>query len=139
MRISGSRRVALDTSAYSHLRARHEGVAARIAAAEMVYVPVVVLGELEAAFRSGTRERENLAILASFLAEPFVSVLDVTPEVARRYGQLFAQLRSAGTPLPVNDIWIAATCFDSGAQLLTFDGDFERIPSLDVELFQVGR
>jgi predicted nucleic acid-binding protein len=33
----------------------------------------------------------------------------VTPGVARLYGRLFADLRRAGTPIPINDVWIAAT------------------------------
>jgi tRNA(fMet)-specific endonuclease VapC len=51
--------------------------------------------------------------------------------VAIRYGRFFADLRRAGTPIPTNDLWIAATALDSGAHLLTFDGDFERIAALD--------
>lgn len=124
-------RLILDTSAYSHFRAGHERVLDLIAAAEIVFLPAIVLGELEAAFALGGRERENRTLLAELVAEPFVSVLPVTPAVARHYGRLFAGLRRAGTPLPINDIWIAATTLDCGGHLLTFDGDFRRIPFLD--------
>jgi tRNA(fMet)-specific endonuclease VapC len=55
----------------------------------------------------------------------------VTADVARRYGEIFVELRTAGTPIPVNDIWIAATTIDAGAQLVTFDSDFERVARLD--------
>jgi len=134
MRSSGSsrvERVVLDTSAYSHMRTNHTGVISWLSAADRVYVPVIVLGELAAAFRRGRRELENRQTLDDFLAEPFVSTLLVTPGVARRYGQVFASLRSAGTPIPVNDIWIAATVLDSGAHLLTFDSDFARVTELE--------
>jgi tRNA(fMet)-specific endonuclease VapC len=124
-------RLVLDTSAYSHFRAGDERVVDLIATAEIVYLPAVVLGELEAAFTLGRRERENLTLLAELLAENFVSTLPVTPAVARRYGRLFADLRRAGTPIPINDIWIAATALDCGGHLLTFDNDFEQIGSLD--------
>lgn len=124
-------RLVLDTSAYSHFRAADERVLDLIAAAEIVFLPTVVLGELEAGFNLGRRERENRTLLAEFLAEPFVSILPVTPAVARRYGRLFADLRRAGTPIPINDIWIAATTHDCGGHLLTFDGDFDHISSLD--------
>jgi hypothetical protein len=53
--------------------------------------------------------------------------------VARRYGRLFADLRRAGTPIPINDIWIAATTLDCGGHLLTFDGDFKVIASRYVQ------
>lgn len=83
-------RLILDTSAYSHLRAGHPQVLDRVAAAEAVFLPIVVLGELEAAFLLGSRERENRRVLAEFLAEPFTAVLPVTLGVTRHYGQLIA-------------------------------------------------
>ena len=125
------RRLVLDTSAYSHLRAGHEAVLDRVAASEVVWMPVTVLGELEAGFELGSRTRENRVILAEFLAEPWVGILQVTPQVARQYGQIFARLRRAGLPIPVNDIWIAAAAIDCGGHLLSFDHDFERIEGLD--------
>lgn len=124
-------RLVLDTSAYSHFRAGDERVLDFIAEAEVVFLPAIVLGELEAAFSLGRRERENRTLLAEFLAEPFVSILPVTPATARRYGQVFVELRRAGTPIPINDVWIAASTLDCGGHLLTFDKDFKAISSLD--------
>jgi tRNA(fMet)-specific endonuclease VapC len=126
-----SGRLVLDTSAYSHFRAGDERVLDLIAVAEVVFLPTIVLGELEAGFSLGRRERENRTLLVEFLTEPFVSILPVTPMVARHYGRLFADLRRAGTPIPINDIWIAATTLDCGGHLLSFDGDFEKVASLD--------
>jgi tRNA(fMet)-specific endonuclease VapC len=124
-------RLVLDTSAYSRLRSGHPSVLDALAAAEVVLVPVTVLGELEAGFELGSRAKENRAVLAEFLAESFVEVLEVTRSAARRYGRIFAQLRRAGTPIPVNDIWIAAVTLDCGARLLTFDRDFARVEGLE--------
>lgn len=124
-------RIVLDTSAYSHFRGNHAEVVNRIAAAHVVYLPTTVLGELEAAFRLGRRTGDNRAKLEEFLQEDFVSVLPVTTDVARRYGEIFVDLRTAGTPIPVNDIWIAAATIDAGAQLITFDADFDRIARLE--------
>lgn len=121
----------LDTSAYSHFRGGDERVLDFIAAAPTVILPVVVLGELEAGFLLGRRERENRTLLGEFIAERFVSVLQATPSIARLYGRLFADLRRAGTPIPINDIWIAATTLDCGGHLLTFDEDFQKMGSLD--------
>lgn len=130
-------RLVLDTSAYSHLRAGHPQVLDRVAAAEAVFLPIVVIGELEAAFLLGSRERENRRVLAEFLSEPFTAVLPVTLGVTRHYGQLIAELRRAGTPIPINDVWIAATTRDCGGHLLTFDTDFGRIRSLDCTILPV--
>jgi tRNA(fMet)-specific endonuclease VapC len=137
MTISGAEpteRLVLDTSAYSRFRAQHHETADHIARAEAVLVPVTVIGELEAAFRLGTRLAENRVALGEFLAEPFVLVLDVTKNIARKYGEINAQLRRSGTPVSSNDIWIAAATLDAGGTLVTFDSDFSRIPNLPLVL-----
>lgn len=129
-------RLALDTSAYSRLRAGDERVHDAIATAEVVLMPVTVLGELWGAFELGSRARENRVMLSEFLGEPFVIVVPVSANVARQYGLVYAALRRAGTPIPVNDMWIAATALDQGACLLTFDQDFERVAGLDHVLLE---
>ncbi len=134
--VDSARRLVLDTSAYSQMRAGHGGVLDRMAAAEVVLIPATVLGELEAGFELGRRARENRVALTEFLAEPFVAILPTTPEVARRYGRLFARLRRTGTPVPINDVWIAAATVDCGGQLLTFDEDFRRIETLDCTVLE---
>ncbi len=134
MTASGAERVSrlvLDTSAYSHFRRGDAAVLDTLARAERVLIPVTVLGELEAAFELGSRARENRRGLDDFLAEPFVDLIDATASVARHYGRVFATLKRGGTPVPVNDIWIAAATLDCGGTLLTFDRDFERIAGLD--------
>jgi predicted nucleic acid-binding protein len=128
-------RLALDTSAYAHLRHGESRVIGVVAEAEVVYISATVLGELEAGFRVGTRYRENQHALAELLREPYVEIRDTTADVARRYGEVFAALRSAGTPIPVNDIWIAAATIDVGAHLITFDKDFSKVEGLSHTLF----
>jgi tRNA(fMet)-specific endonuclease VapC len=107
--------------------------------ASSVLVPTIVLGELEAGFILGGRAAENRVMLDDFLAEPFVTVADVTAEVAARYGHLFAQLRRSGTPIPTNDVWIAAVTIASGAHLVTFDEDFARIGGLSATILAADR
>jgi predicted nucleic acid-binding protein len=126
----------LDTSAYTHLRGGDERVAEAIAAARVVSLSVITLGELEAGALIGKRTAENRAVLADFLSAPFVSVLPASADVARVYGRLFAALRKAGTPIGTNDIWIAATAVESGAHLVTFDQDFARIAGLDCTILK---
>lgn len=122
--------VALDTSAYSHLRRGHTAVIDIIACAEVVELCATVLGELEAGFRLGSRYQENIETLEEFLREPFVRTEPLAETAARRYSVLFATLRRNGTPIPVNDIWIASAALTTGAHLITFDSDFQKIPSL---------
>ncbi len=128
--MTSAERLVLDTSAYTKLRVGHEGVMDWIAGAQAVLVPTIVVGELEAGFEGGSRAAENRAVLAEFLSEPFVTVVDVTRSIARHYGQIFTRLRRAGTPIPVNDIWIAACTLDAGGLLLSLDRDFEHVEGL---------
>lgn len=125
-----SRKIVLDTSAYSWMRSGHEEVLDAAASADIVWVPTVVLGELVAGFALGHRQRENLVWLDEFLSEPFVSIRPVTREVALQYGRIFAELRRGGTPIPINDVWIAATALDCGGSLVTFDRHFQKIAGL---------
>jgi tRNA(fMet)-specific endonuclease VapC len=117
----------LDTSAYSHFRRGNEEVAALLDRAELVGVPTVTLGELRTGFLLGSNRRRNEAELDAFLDSPVVEILPVDTETSRHYAEIVAELRRAGTPVPTNDIWIAATAARNGASVLTCDGHFERI------------
>src|SRR5688572_11055783 len=134
MPTSGSRlptRIVLDTSAYSRFVARDERVTSFLEAAQVIYLPAVVVGELESGFRAGRRFDINRNLLMTFLDIADVRVLPVTTDVARVYGLLHAELKRLGTPLSTNDLWIAATTMETGAHLVTFDRDFEEVPALD--------
>lgn len=119
--------ICVDTSAYSNFRRGEERVTRQIDRARWIGVPSIVVGELHAGFRSGTRTDRNLGELNEFLRHPAVQVLTVDEEVARLYGELVAELRAAGRPLPTNDIWIAATAVRFGATVLTFDSHYRAI------------
>ena len=129
-----SRRYCLDTSAYSMLRRGEPQVTELIDAAEWIGVPAVALGELYAGFALGDRRIENEQILEEFLEEPVVTALDVDPSVARIFGELIAELRQAGTPLPTNDVWIAAQTVRAGAAVLTFDQHFRHMPRVSAHI-----
>lgn len=130
-------RLVLDTSAYSHLRAGHSEVLECVAGATVVVMPVTVLGELEVGFELGSRTEENRRVLAEFLHEPFVTVLAVTQATVGYYARIFTALRRAGTPLPINDVWIAAATMECNGHLLTFDRDYRHVGELDHTLLEV--
>ena len=117
----------LDTSAYSNFRRGNEEVATLLDQAELVGVPTVALGELRTGFLLGGRRQRNETELDAFLDNPVVQVLPVDSETSRHYAGIVAELRKAGTPLPTNDIWIAATAARNGTTVLTCDDHFERI------------
>lgn len=123
----------IDTSAYSQLMQGREALRVRLEEADTVYVPATVLGELYAGFEMGSRPRENAALLGEFLEQPAVTVVHTDDPVAQRYGKVVQQLRAQGTPIPTNDIWIAAAALETGSRLLAYDEHFEHVPGVIVE------
>jgi len=120
----------LDTNAYSALKRGHGEVAQLVRDSVELAFSMVVIGELLFGFRNGTLLERNTAELEALLAHPRVTVLPVTRTTADRFGRIAAMLRKAGTPIPSNDIWIAAHAVESGAELLSFDAHFAAIPGL---------
>jgi len=129
-------RLCLDTSAFSHWQRGHAEVSRILDESKDVGVPAIAIGELKAGFRLGARERKNEAELSEFLANPDVRILDVDEEAAEQYAQVVADLTRAGTPVPTNDIWIAALALREGATVLTFDEHFRSIPRVGVLLLK---
>ena len=123
----------LDTCAYSRLMSGNPQLQACMEEADMLLVPAIVLGELHTGFELGTRKTENEARLEMFMEAASVRVQDANWDIARRYGIIVNQLRRNGTPIPTNDIWIAATALELGARLITYDAHFRLVPGLIVE------
>lgn len=120
-------KVLLDTSAYSALKRGHEGVAELVRRSQGILFSVVVAGELLYGFRSGSKLAENLRELKAFFANPYVAVVDVTLDTADRFSRIASSLRRRGTPIPTNDIWIAAHAMETGADLVSFDRHFAQV------------
>ena len=120
-------RYCLDTSAYSQFKRGEPEVAELMDRAEWVGVPSIVIGELFVGFATGGRRARNADELSEFLSNPVVEEIPVDGEVARIYAEIVTALRQAGTPLPTNDIWIAATSARAGAPVLTFDQHFQAV------------
>ena len=123
-------RVALDTNRIADQFRGDEGLAELLGTAEEVWIPLMVLGEIKAGFYGGTQHRRNEALLSRLLAKPTVGVLLPKQETAEQYSRLFVQLKRAGTPVPDNDLWIAALVLEHNLCLITRDVHFERIPQL---------
>lgn len=123
-------RYCLDTSAYSRFKLGEPAVTELIDSAFYVCLPSIAVGELLAGFRLGAHERRNTTELWDFLADPAADVLDVDVHVAERYSLIYADLRRIGTPIPTNDMWIAATASANGTTILTFDDHFSAIPDV---------
>ncbi len=117
----------LDTSAYSLFKRGDRKAIEFIDGADWLGVPSIVLGELWVGFLSGSQTDRNIAELGEFLANPVVEEMVVDHDVARLYAEIVAALKEAGTPLPTNDIWVAASAAHVGATVLTSDTHFTAI------------
>jgi tRNA(fMet)-specific endonuclease VapC len=122
--------VVLDTNAYTALLVGDELVLDAVASADLVLMSAVVLGELYAGFKGGRQEQDNARVLEDFLRRPAVRIIDVTRATAEVFGVVKHQLRQAGTPIPINDVWIAAHALESGSWLVTYDRHFVKIAGL---------
>jgi tRNA(fMet)-specific endonuclease VapC len=123
-------RLLLDTNAYSALKRGHPAAADLVRRSEEVLFSTVVAGELLYGFRCGNRFERNRQELDEFMANPFVKVVPVTMATADRFSRVAAALRKRGTPIPVNDIWVAAQAMETGAELLSLDRHYEAIDGL---------
>ncbi len=123
-------RVALDVNRYDDLLTGDERVAMVIENAETVHVPFVVIGELRAGFAAGTRQVENERLLRRFLQKEGVELVCADEQTTHHYASVFAQLRRQGTPIPTNDMWIAALSLQHDFVLCTRDRHFDRLPQI---------
>jgi tRNA(fMet)-specific endonuclease VapC len=123
-------RIAIDTNRYVDFARGLADAVSRLRAAERILVPLIVLGELRAGFLAGSRAPENEANLARFLNSPRVDVLLADEDTTHHYARLFHQLRRQGTPIPTNDIWIAALVVQHQLYLFARDTHFDHLPQI---------
>lgn len=123
-------RLALDTNRYADLCRGTAGVVETIASADEVWLPFVVIGELRAGFAVGTQGPHNEAVLRRFLLKPGVGVLYGDEQTTHHYASLYRQLRNHGTPIPTNDMWIAALVLQHSLTLYDHDAHFDALPQL---------
>lgn len=126
------KKVLLDTNAYAALLRGDEKVLLAIGKAEAVYLSAIVLGELFAGFRGGNSFAENRKLLERFLDRPHVALLSAGLETADVFGSVKQQLKEQGTPIPINDVWIAAHAMETGSVLVTYDRHFDQVAGLRV-------
>jgi tRNA(fMet)-specific endonuclease VapC len=128
-------RLLLDTSAYSAFLRGDARVQRRLQEADGILVSPIVLGELKSGFARGRHRQKNERELADFLASPRVEVVNLDEGTSERYAVILNSLRSAGAPIPTNDVWIAASAMQYGLRVLTTDGHFRRVAQILVEYF----
>lgn len=129
IRVSGD--LVLDTSVVIAALRGVPGIEPRLDRVERLWLPLIALGELELGVELASNRRTQRAALDAFL--PAVGVLSLTAETTRHYARLRAALTRAGTPIPENDLWIAAIAVERGWPLATRDGHFAHVGELVVQ------
>jgi len=124
------KKIILDTNCYTAYLAGDLRILQILAESTAVFMSIFVLGELYAGFKGGNREKENQAILHTFLKKPSVTTIDASIETAELFGMVKNMLKQSGRPIPLNDVWIAAHTLECGATLVTRDQHFQYIPGL---------
>lgn len=124
------RRLLIDTNIYSHAQRVDEEVINTLRRMDEIGICSICIGELFARFRRGQRDAANRQELAQFLDAPRVYIFAVDESTADFYAEVLNQLRQAVTPIPTNDIWIAAVAFQHGLPLYTKDQHFRLVPGL---------
>ena len=128
MKVNG--RLAVDTNAVIAYREGIHEVCTLIDEADVIILPVTVLGELlYGALNSGKAEY-NEQIIQKFAA--YSLIMQIDEAVTARYAGVRFNLKKNGTPIPENDIWIAAACLELEVPLLSRDAHFKHVEGLDI-------
>ena len=126
----------LDANAIIALLDGNKAIAQILGTAKQVFVPAVVCGEIDVGTQGGTkREQAAREAFAAFLEMDQVAVLPIVRTTGEFYARIFSFLKSTGTPIPTNDIWIAASVLETGGVLITADKHLLSIPLIRTKPF----
>ena len=120
----------IDTNVYSFAMRAEPAVVSLLRRASRIAMSSISIGELLSGFKGGIRERKNRDELAEFLDTPRVEICAVSEDTAEFYAEILDGLRRVGTPIPTNDIWIAAQAMEHGLRLISMDRHFASVPGL---------
>lgn len=123
-------KLALDTNRYTDLCRGVASVIETVEQADQVWLPFIVLGELRAGFAAGTQGPRNEAVLRRFLLKPGVGILYADDQTTHHYASIYRQLRKQGTPIPTNDMWIAALVLQYSLVLCARDAHFDALAQI---------
>jgi tRNA(fMet)-specific endonuclease VapC len=122
----------LDTNIVIGLWANDETIVQKVKSLNrLIQIPSIVLGELLYGAENSTRKESNKQRVDELIKIVFVVGCDA--ETARHYAIIKSQLKLKGTPIPENDLWIAALAKQHDLILVSRDAHFKRISELTLE------
>lgn len=123
-------KLALDTNRYTDLANSVPEVVQALEEAERIYMPFTTIAELRGGFAMGTRGKGNELALQRFLMREDVVSVYPDEQTTHHYASLYQQLRRRGTPIPINDLWLAALVVQHGLVLYARDRHFDQLPQI---------
>ena len=123
-------RILFDTNILILYLRNPEAFSGTVMSYDRVVLTPTVLGEYRAGITPTKQGAENLRALDDFLLNPAVEECPVTFQTSDYYARIFQMLKRQGTPIPANDIWIAAVAMQCGCDLYTHDEHFNHIQGL---------
>jgi len=124
------KRVLIDTNIYIEAMFGNPEIVQKLQKVDMIGLSAISIGELLAGFKIREKQSEQVSQFEEFLDSPRVELCSVTYSTADFYSEIYLKLRKAGTPIPTNDIWIAATALEHGFRIFTIDKHFQNIVGL---------
>ncbi len=123
-------RIAIDTNVFIDVARGRADLARVLEEASQIFMPLPVLAELHAGFRSTRDAAAGERLLIRLVHDFDCTILCPDEATAVLYADLAVDLRRAGTPIATNDIWIAAISLQHECSLLTGDADFDFVVCL---------
>ncbi|MFM7290042.1 MAG: type II toxin-antitoxin system VapC family toxin [Planctomycetia bacterium] len=118
----------LDTNALSAWAEGDRSIEPVLRSATEVVIPVIVLGEFDYGIRQSRHYRRYVDWLNASLDSVEIALID--RDVAHAYGAVRLELKQAGTPIPINDTWIAAIARHRRLPVVSRDGHFDTVSGL---------
>ncbi len=121
----------LDTNIVIALFANDSNVLQKLSVTSQIFIPSIVLGELYYGANKSAHNKTNSMHIDNFALKSAVLVCDT--DTAKHYGHIKDHLRAKGTPIPENDIWIAALAKQHHLTLVSRDQHFRSVKEIKVE------
>ena len=118
----------LDTNGFSAFAEGEPALEPLLRKATQVAIPVIVLSEYRYGIAHSRNRKRYEEWLTAYLAR--FRILDVDEETTIFCRDVRTELKSAGTPIPSNDVWIAALCRQHRLPLLSRDRHFDAVPGI---------
>lgn len=118
----------LDTNGLSALAEGEPALEPILRKATQIAIPVMVLGEFRYGIALSRHRKHYEEWLAAYLSG--FRILDVDEATTLFYRDVRTKLKRAGTPIPANDVWIAALCRQHRLPLLSRDRHFDAVPGV---------